>query len=297
MNVNAKYKNSVFSLLFSDPDLLRELYCALEGITLPSNVPVTINTLEDVLFMELINDISFVIGGKLVILIEHQSTINPNMALRLLMYIARVYEKITGEKNLYSSKLLYIPRPEFFVLYNGKAPFPDEKVLKLSDSFENLETLGLTGKSSVALELEVRVININEGCNESIARRCRKLAEYSAFVAKARALEKELGNKEKAMKEAIKYCREHDILKGFLEEHSTEVFSMLITEWNTEEAKKVWYEEGREEGREEGMEKGMEEGLEKTAKNALAEGISIELVQKITGLDLETIKNLAANHK
>jgi len=124
MGANTKYKDSVFSLLFSDPDLLRELYCALEGISLPTDVPVTINTLQDVLFMGRINDISFEIGGKLVILIEHQSTINPNMALRLLMYIARVYEKIIGDKNIYTSRPIPLPKPEFFVLYNGVSPYP-----------------------------------------------------------------------------------------------------------------------------------------------------------------------------
>ena len=97
MGANTKYKDSVFSFLFSDLDSLRELYCALENVTLPEDVPVTINTLQDVLFLDRVNDISFEIGGKLVILFEHQSTINPNMALRLLLYIARVYEKITGD--------------------------------------------------------------------------------------------------------------------------------------------------------------------------------------------------------
>jgi hypothetical protein len=126
MGANTKYKDSVFSLLFSDPDLLRELYCALEGVALPSDIPVTINTLQDVFFMDRINDISFEIGGKLVILIEHQSTINPNMALRLLIYIARVYEKIVGDKKIYASNLIPLPRPEFFVLYNGISPYPDE---------------------------------------------------------------------------------------------------------------------------------------------------------------------------
>ena len=58
MKTNVKYKNSVFSFLFSDPDILRELYCALKGLTLPSNTPVVINTLEDVLFMDRVNDIS-----------------------------------------------------------------------------------------------------------------------------------------------------------------------------------------------------------------------------------------------
>ena len=260
----------------------RALYCALEGVTLPSDVPVTINTLENVLYMEFINDISFEIGGKLIILIEHQSTINPNMALRLLIYIARVYEKLLKDKNLYSSKFLAIPRPEFFVLYNGIAPYPDEKVLKLSDAFEKPGLPGFSEKSAPALELEVKVLNINEGRNEAIARRCRKLAEYSAFIAKVRALERELGDREEAMKAAIKHCRDHDILKEFLEQHSTEVFNMLLTEWNTEDALAVRFEEGREE-------REME-----IARNALSEGATLEFVQKITGLDIDAIRNIQA---
>ena len=88
MSANVKFKASLFTFLFSEPEVLRELYSALEGVSLPPDVPVTINTLEDVLFMDRVNDISFEIGGKLVVLIEHQSTINPNIALRLLMYIA-----------------------------------------------------------------------------------------------------------------------------------------------------------------------------------------------------------------
>ena len=94
MKANTKFKSSVFTYLFSEPDVLRELYCALKGITLPDDTPVIINTLDDVLFMDRINDVSFEIDGKLVVLIEHQATINPNVALRLLMYIAMVYEKI-----------------------------------------------------------------------------------------------------------------------------------------------------------------------------------------------------------
>ena len=127
MSANTKYKDSLFTFLFSKPEVLRELYSALEGINVPTNVPVTINTHQEVLFVERINDISFEIGGKLVVLIEHQSTINPNMALRLLMYIARVYEKIVGDKNIYTTRSITIPRPEFFVLYNGLAPYPNEK--------------------------------------------------------------------------------------------------------------------------------------------------------------------------
>jgi len=98
MNVNRNHRNSVFSMLFGTPDVLRELYSAIEGIDVPNDAVVSINTLSDVFFMEKINDLSFTIDNRIVVLIEHQSTINDNMPVRFLMYIGRVYEKITENK-------------------------------------------------------------------------------------------------------------------------------------------------------------------------------------------------------
>ena len=106
------------------------------------------------------------------------------------------------------------------------------------------------------------------------------LAEYSAFVARARAFEKELGSREEAVKEAVKYCQKHDILKEFLKLHAGEVLSMLYTEWNWDDAMAVAREEARE-----------DEKLE-IARNLLAEGTTPEFIQKVTGLDIETIRNL-----
>ena len=290
MKTNKKFKNSVFTTLFADPGLHRELYCALEGVTVAQDAPVSINTLDDVLFMDLFNDISFEIDGKMVVLIEHQSTINPNMALRLLMYIGRVYEKIVEGRNIYSSKQLSIPRPEFFVLYNGTDPFPDNKVYRLSDAFEKAGALGFAEKDSPALELTVKAVNINEGRNREIAGKCKKLSEYSAFVAKVRAFEEELGSRKKAIKEAVKYCQKHDILKEFLKIHASEVLSMLMTEWNWDDALAVRYEEGIEEG----LEKGRYEANLAIASNLLAEGSTPDFVQKITGLDMDAIKKIQA---
>jgi hypothetical protein len=108
------------------------------------------------------------------------------------------------------------------VLYNGIAPYPDKDVLKLSDLFESPEALGLPGKEKAALELVVKVININEGQNEAIAKRCRLLAEYSAFVAKEREFEKDGLKHGEAINEAVVYCRNHDILKEFLEKNASE---------------------------------------------------------------------------
>ena len=205
------------------------------------------------------------------------------------MYIGRVYEKIVEGRNIYSSKQLSIPRPEFFVLYNGTDPYPDEKIVRLSDAFEKAGALGLVEKDSPALELVVRVLNINEGRNREIAGKCKKLSEYSAFVAKVRAFEKELGSRKKAIKEAVKYCQKHDILKEFLKTHAAEVLSMLMTEWNWDDALAVRYEEGIEKG----LEQGHKEKLQ-IAGNLLAKGSTPEFVRDITGLDMDAIKNIQA---
>jgi len=280
MKTNKNFKDSLFTSLFSDPDLLRELYCALEGVTLSSDVPVSINTLENVLFLDFYNDISFEIGGKLVVLIEHQSTINPNMALRLLFYISRVLEKRINSRTLYSKKPISIPRPEFFVLYNGKEPFPDKAVFKLSDLFEISKDLGLPKKPYPLLELEAKVFNINEGRNAEVVNRCKKLAEYSAFVAKIHTFWEELGNLEEGIKEAVKYCSKHDIMKDYLEIHGSEVLNMILEEWNMEDAIAFAREEERE------------EIYKEIVRNLLAKGSTPEFVREITGLELEAIQEL-----
>jgi len=284
MNTNRKFKNSVFTTLFENPDLLRELYCALKGVVMPPDVPVSINTLENVLFMDINNDISFEIGGKLIVLLEHQSTINPNMAFRLLLYVTRVFEKLIEGKTLYSKKPISIPWPEFYVLYNGKEEFPDEQVYRLSELFIISGDIDLPKKVHPLLELEVKVFNINEGRNKIIMNRCKKLAEYSMLISKVHTFWNELGDLEKGIRKAIKYCHKHDILKEYLEIHGSEVLNMILTEWNTEDAIAFARGEGHEQGR-------TEEKLE-IARNLLANGSSAEFVQKITGLTLGEIKKL-----
>jgi hypothetical protein len=283
MTAKREFKDSVFSWLFSNPDTLRELYGALSGRPLPPDVPIVINTLNDVLFKGRMNDISFLIGDVLVVLIEHQSTINENMPLRLLLYIARIYETLTGERNIYRSKRLSLPLPEFIVLYNGAAPYPDEQTLKLSDAFSDPAVLGID-KGDAALELVVKVYNINQEHNEPIIRRCKTLAGYSAFIGKVREHEGEGQSREEAIKQAIKDCISKNILKDFLELHSREVMNMLVTEWNWDDALAVREEEGWKKGREEGRDEGREEGVEE-GQNMILElmkqGYSAEQIEAI----------------
>ena len=250
-NANEKHKDSIFSRLFGNPDVLRELYSAIEGVELPPDIAIDINTLSNALFMGLINDVSFTVGGRLIVLIEHQSTINENMPLRLLMYAGRLYEKITDRMKLYQTNLEKIPEPVFIVLYNGKDPYPEHTVLRLSDAFRNTAGLRAENSGGPALELAVHVYNINRGYNAAILEKCETLGGYSVLVSKIWEC-RETMELEDAMKAAIRYCIDNDILRPFLETHSSEVQNMLITEWNLEEAQRAWLAQGRVEGKGEG---------------------------------------------
>ncbi|MDR2865362.1 MAG: Rpn family recombination-promoting nuclease/putative transposase, partial [Spirochaetaceae bacterium] len=117
MSINRNYKDSVFVRIFSNGERLRELYNAISDSAYDASVPLEINTLSEVLFKDRKNDISFLLGNKIIVLIEHQSTISPNMPLRILGYATRIYEKIIKDKQaIYRRTLLQIPRPEFYVL-------------------------------------------------------------------------------------------------------------------------------------------------------------------------------------
>jgi len=233
---NRKYKNSVFTKLFGTPEKALELYNAISGKNYPENTKIKIVTLSDVLYMEQLNDISFVIEDKLVVLIEHQSSINENMPIRMLIYIAREYEKLTNSRDLYKEHKIKIPSPEFVVLYNGEKEMADFVEMKLSDSFE-------LGQGLPNLELVVKAYNINKGRNAELAAKSLSLSGYEEFIAAVRENHKVTSLKE-AVRLAIKSCVGRNILVEFLTEHGSEVENMLLHEWNMQEALEVRFEEG-----------------------------------------------------
>ena len=275
---NEKHKSSVFSLLFSNPDVLRELYSAIEGVNLPPDIPIDINTLSNVLYMGRLNDISFTVDKRLIVLIEHQSTINENMPLRLLLYIARIYEKIISRKKLYQTKLEKIPRPEFIVLYNGTDTFPEQKDLKLSDAFMAIENFKIANINELPMELIVKVYNINPGYNPQILEKSSTLSGYSIFIGKIRENLLDSKTLDESLNFAVKYCIDNNVLKNFLEAHSSEVTNMLITEWNWDEALDVRYEEGFEQGIEQGIEQG-EKNRDQFILNLINQGLSAEEIK------------------
>lgn len=119
MQGKREYKDSLFRHIFNNKKRLASLYRALTSEVIRPR-DIRINTLRGVFFDDIKNDISFCIGDKMVVLIEHQSSWNPNMPLRMLWYVSRIYGNMVGRDMAYRSTQIALPEPEFYVFYNGK---------------------------------------------------------------------------------------------------------------------------------------------------------------------------------
>ena len=241
--INRNFKSGVFTHLFRESGKEYELYNAIAPGRFPPDTPVKDVTLNNAIYMDRVNDLSFVLGDKLVVFFEHQSTINQNMPLRDLIYCARVYEMIVTNEAMYSSANLSIPTPEFYVLYNGVADFPDKKVYRLSKMF------ALPPETEPSLELIVHVYNVNSGYNENIVKRSETLSGYVALMSKVRKYELSGTNRAEAVNFAVRDCINEGILAEYLEKHRSGVVNMLFQEWDWDKAKEVWQREAKEEGK------------------------------------------------
>ena len=320
---NRNYKDSVFVDLFAYDINAKEnfisLYNALHGTNLDAETTeVQPVMLERVLYMKYYNDIAMLIDGKIVILIEHQSTINKNMPFRFLEYIARIYEKITTKDEKFGRKLVKLPVPEFYVFYNGKDDYPTESVMKLSDAFmqldDNSKLKNQLENSNYPLEISVKVININVDKENPILKRCEALKQYSEFIEQVRS------NIENNVPEPLINAIKEAIKKGFLSDYlnrkSTEVQNMLLAEYDYDTdiavQRREAFDDGLSQGRNEGIsigeklgeERGISIGLSQgitqgayqakleTAKNLINLGLSRDQIASVTGLLVEEIEKL-----
>lgn len=263
--VQRNYKDTVFRMIFREKENLLSLYNALNGTDYTDVDELEITTLENAVYMNYKNDISFLFDFEL-LLYEHQSTYNPNMPLRDLLYVSRVLQSRIKGKNLYSQSLIRIPTPQFVVFYNGKDFQPEQQILYLSDAFEKKS-------DEPSLELSVIVYNVNLGYNNKLLEACRLLKEYAQYVAQVRIYADKLPLQE-AVEKAVDDCIKNGILSGFLAKNRAEAIAVSIFEYDEEEhmksERKEWREIGREEGREEGRAEGLKEGYEEGLKVSFA---------------------------
>lgn len=291
---NRRYKDVLFRRLFRDKQDLLDLYNALNGSTYKNPEELEVITMEDVIFMKMKNDLSFIVGSQLN-LYEHQSTWNPNMPLRGLLYFAQQFEGLVSARgdDIYGKGRIELPTPMYIVFYNGSDMHRDNLMLYLSDSFS-------AGRGRGCLECTCLMININRGYNRALMDKCHRLWEYSELSCE---VEENIGKgmrREEAVQTAIDTCIERGILKDILLAEKGMVLHMLLTEYDEKKHLKNTFEEGRKEGLEEGIGKGIEKGIEKKlidqVNKKILKGKTISEIADELEEEISVIEQIVSRH-
>ena len=290
VKVKRDHKDTLFRMLFSTRENLLSLYNAVNHSHYTDASELEIVTLKNAVYMNMKNDQAFLLDMQLN-LYEHQSTWNPNMPLRFLMYVAKEYQMLVRNQTLYASALVKVPTPHFVVFYNGETEQEAETILRLSHSFQQK-----TDKPE--LELMVRVLNINLDKKQEVLEACQLLKEYMLLVNKIRRYTDEYKDINQAVEQAVTECIEENILADFLRKNRAEAIEMCIFEYDDKREKelirKAEYAEGMKEGERIGREAGKKEEAERIfniyqlfranyTENQIKEklGMNVEEVRKI----------------
>lgn len=258
--INREIRSSLFIDYFGKDEIVGKenflnLYNAIHDSHLTlEDTDLQLTEIDNTAYKTFQNDLGMLVNGRLVVLMEHQSTVNPNMPFRMLEYVTKIYSGLVETRKRYSTKLQKIPTPEFYVFYNGKNEMPAESVLKLSDMFTDQEPLA-------NLELTVKVFNINKR-DLFINHKSDKLRMYSKFLEHL-FREANLSNP-KECESALLSAMKMDLLPGYMERKLKEIRNMLIAEYDYNEDIAV----KKEEAFEDGFASGKSEGIEQTKINA-----------------------------
>ena len=285
-----KFKDRLFVFIFGKNNEKSkkwrlELYNALNGTHYTDPDALQLNTIENVIYISMHNDVSFLVDNE-INLYEQQSTFNPNMPLRGFLYFSQLYNSYlaVNNKNILSSKQIKIPTPKYIVFYNGEKETEDVVKLCLSDAFEKPDNSG-------DFEWTATLVNINRDRNKSIQKNCKPLYDYSSFVSRTRDNMLSGMPRHEAFEEAVDWAIERDLLEGFFREHRAEVIDMILTEYDEEKNNRTWYEDGVMDGRLDAKTEG--------AEKLLKEGIAVEIIARCIGLPMEKVleiqKSLSVN--
>ena len=300
VTVNRQYKDRLFRLIFADEKNKANtlaLYNALNNSSYTDENELEITTLEDVIYIRMKNDLSFIIADQMN-LYEQQASHNPNMPLRGLLYFSGLYEKYltSHEFSLHVKSLVKVPTPNYIVFYNGVDKRPAVEKLRLSDAFQIPD-------DRCEFEWTATVINLNHPENRNLLDRCKPLSDYTYLVSKIQTNQKTMSIRD-AVSEAIDSCIEADILTDFLTSHRAEVLHVYLAEVNEEVLRKNLKEEGFEEGYSKGFSSGITEGitqgisqgelnlLTQLIETKVKAGKSLEQIASEVERDVEEIREL-----
>ena len=274
---NRKYKDSVFTDLFGSDKTGKEnflaLYNALSGNVFKlEEVSLERKIIERSLYKTFNNDVSWEINGKLIVLVEHQSTVNENMPFRCLEYVTRIYEGIVPIKERYAEKVYKIPNPDFYVVYIGKKELPLEQELRLSNAFYE--------KDGSKLELVVKVKNCSDSKLLPLAGNCDILKQYCQFI---EIVEQNFNSvfPRHLFKKAIEIAMEQGILTDYLDRKSREVINMLCAKYD--------YKMDIAVKKEEAFQDGQEAKAIEAAKSFYDNGVSVEIIAKALKMTQEQV--------
>ena len=265
----AKYtiKDSVFTNLFQDKKYLLQLYQALH----PEDTDITQDKLTDVTIKNVLtdniyNDLGFMVGNRLMILVEAQSTWTMNIIIRALMYLVQTYHDYfeRTRQNLYKSKKIQIPKPELYVIYTGDRKNKPSEV-SLSEEF--------FGEEECCIDVKVKMIY--DGKEGDI------INQYVVFTKVCSEQIAIYGRAKKAIQEAIRICKDRNVLKEYLESREKEVVDIMMVLYDQEEAIQMYGESER-----------YDEKVE-TATRMIADGdLPVDKIAKYSGLTLEKVIEL-----
>ena len=293
--VNRNIKDRLFRFIFGNPEHKEwslALYNALENTSYTNPDDLEIITLDNAIYMRMKNDASILVDSRYQSFWEQQSSPNPNIPYRDLKYYVSSIEKYVymNHLNEYSSKPMKLPRPKFYVFYNGKEKMEKITILKLSDLFYNDGD-----DDDISLELIVTQYNLNHPDIKPMA--CKQLYEYQWFVSTVRA------NKEKmdisdAVSKALDDMPEDFTIREFMIANRKEVIEMSLFEFDEEYYMNLFKEEYLQEGIQKGIQKGIQEGISRGIDSERIQGIrSAFALLKGAGISEEdSIMRIAAQY-
>lgn len=288
MAITREYKDRLFKFIFGNEknkEWTLSLYNAVNGSNYTDADSIKFTTIDDALYISMKNDVSFLISDTLN-LYEEQSTYNPNMPLRYLIYAGMSYAKYieTNSIFIYSSQPQHIPSPRCICFYNGNKDAEERTELRLSSLFD---TKG-------DIEVIVTMININYGKNRELLEECVPLGEYSWFIDKIREYQKDM-EFTAAVDKALDEMPDDFLIKPFLIANRAEVKIMCLTEYDEAKYTDFVRAEGEAIGITKGEAIGESKGMIKTIIGFFKDGlISEKDAAKRANMSLEDFRKAEA---
>lgn len=214
-------KNSVFLNLFQDKSYLLKLYKTLHPEdTAATEDSLTDVTIENVLTDNLYNDLGFIVGNKLMILVEAQSTWTMNILVRVLLYLAQSYHEYfqRTSQNYYKSKKVKMPKPELYVIFTGNKGRKPDRISLSKEFFEDAD-----------IDLEVKAKIIYESDKDDI------INQYIIFCKVFNEQTQQYGMTQKAVTETIRICKDRNVLKEYLHSREKEVVTIMMSLFDEEQ--------------------------------------------------------------